>query len=268
MKLDDNTLDYLLHKLPLCTIYKEGTKSSCVYHSDKTPSLFVYFDAKHHFQYWFKCHGCGETGSLNKLLKKLHGYHLLRDEVKFIPQNKKTFTKYEIDITLGFPRFYTYFRERGIIDTISKRFGFCMDFYHPGAVMPVYTDGLYKGYVRRNLNPTLPKYYISSGMDVANVIWGLDDVDESLPVYVTEGIIDAACLWSAGYQAVALISKESSKNKYFRLRKLCKPIFIPDNDKSGLRTASEFVRELGADVYFIPKEYKDVSEWRTKATNS
>jgi DNA primase len=267
--LEGELLNFLLARLPQSRPYQGGVKSSCVYHSDRTPSFFVYYDHKWKKQWWFKCQGCGETGSLNKLLKKLQAHHLLLPETRFIrPDKEEDFPIYKLDVTIGFHRYYEYFRERGVSDSVSERFGFCMDFYAPGAVMPVYTDGRYHGYVMRNLDDRLPKYHISAGMDVSKVIWGLDDVNESETVYVTEGIIDAACLWSAGYQAVALISKESFKSKYHRLQGFCNTVLVPDNDKSGLATARELAREIGASIEFVPHEFKDVSEWRTHKKTS
>lgn len=263
MQLDNNVLDYLLSRLPLAKPYQTGVKSSCVYHADRTPSFFVYFDYKHKQQWWFKCHGCGETGSVNKLLKKLQAHHLLLPEAKYIHESKRQAMVHKVDTTIGFHRNYEYFRSRGITDDISKRFGFCMDYYTPGAVMPIYTDGRYQGYIRRNLDTSMPKYHISPGTDISNVIWGLDDVDESEPVYVTEGPIDAACLWSAGYQAVALVSKESFKSKYHRLQRFCNTVLVPDNDRAGLATAKQLAREIGASIEFVPRQFKDVSEWRT-----
>jgi len=227
--------------------------------------MFIYYDERVHNAWWFKCHGCGETGPINKLLKKVGGHHLLLPEERFLPtkvSNLGPLTVYKRDDTVGLPREYGYFRQRGISDKTCYAFGFCMDLGAPAAVMPVYLDGLFQGSVRRNLDPSQPRYHISAGMDVSRILWGFDNVDTTRTVYVTEGIIDAACLWDAGYQSVALLSKESAKSKLDRLRALCSVVYVPDNDASGYRTCRTFINE-GIPVEFVPEPYKDVSEWRT-----
>lgn len=263
MRLDDAIATYLTATLAGVRSYREGLKACCPYHFERTPSLFIYFDETVHNTWWFKCHGCGETGPVNKLLKKVGGFHLLLPEEKFLPTKvSKTLTVYRRDDTVGFPRDYGYFRTRGISAKTCRRFGFCTDLGGPAAIMPVYLDGLFQGSVRRNLDPVQPRYHISAGMDVSRILWGFDDVDQTKTVYVTEGIIDAACLWDAGYQGVALLSKESAGSKLSRLRDLCSVVYVPDNDKSGYKTARDFINE-GIPVEFVPPGYKDVSEWRT-----
>lgn len=262
MKLETKIYDELMNKLEHSIPRQGGIKSCCPFHWEKTPSFFIYYDNKWQNTWWFKCHGCGETGGLNKLFRRLRLPHLVSPEKRFQPtEEEKDFTVFRVDDTIALPRLYHYFLTRGVSEEVCRKFDFRFDLYHVGAVMPVYMDGFFRGSIRRNLDPYALKYHISTGMQVSKVIWGFDYVDDSQPIYVTEGIIDAACLWSNGLQSVALISKESALGKVKRLASFTKTIIVPDNDQSGIKTARELSRATGATIEFIPPQFKDVSEW-------
>lgn len=265
MRLDKEVYEFILDRLSFAKDYKGGILACCPFHNENTPSFFVYFDSKHKQQWWYKCHGCELSGSLNTLLRRLHGHQFVKTEREIISEYKNDDGVVEtvqlFDDTMGYPEDFRFYNQRGIASRVAKMFGFRFDLYGPAAIMPIYTNEQYLGYVRRNLDPTMPRYHLSAGMDLSKVLWGLDAVDTSLPVYITEGIIDAACIWSYGKQAVSLVVKGSYEHKLELLELLKYPRIVPDNDKVGLSTANELAVRLGAPMVFIPAGYKDVSEY-------
>lgn len=272
MKLEPQIEAYLSARLPGYTPYREGFKAQCLWHDEKTPSMFVYFDTKHDLGWWMKCQGCGESGSINKLLKRVGAHHLLVTETRKIKVVRDKVEVYRFDFTKSLPRHYWYFRQRGITDAVSERFGFCFDYSVPGGVMPLYCDHIYRGFIRRNLDPREPRYHISRGVDISESMWGFDAAHESnsKTIFITEGIIDAACLWSAGYAAIALLGKNwEAKVDLLRNLVYAQPdrllVCVPDNDTVGLRNFKALAKRLPARLYTLPTQFKDVSDWATAA---
>lgn len=268
MQLSDEIHEYLDKTLDKVREYRGGLIACCPFHNEKSPSMFIYYDEKYKYQWWWKCHGCELTGSLNTLLRRLKGHHLVTIEVEFLRTARfEGATRTQLfDDTTGYPAAYTYYRQRGISNRISKYFGFRFDFGAPAAIMPVYTEDEYLGCVRRQLDPSLPRYHLSAGMDLGKVLWGMDAINYRKATFITEGIIDAACLWSQGLQAVSLVVKGSYEYKLELLSKLKKPILIPDNDMSGLKTFEGLSKKLAAPMVFVPPKYKDVNDWVLSGT--
>lgn len=269
MKLPDDVLEFLLLRLPGAKVYREGVVACCAYHDEATPSMFVYFDYKHTSSWWFKCQGCGKNGPLYNLVKRLKGLHLNLPAPAAIKRQmvKETIEVYQLDSTRSLPDHYSYFRSRGITDDVSRKFGFKMDYYTPGAIMPVYFERRYQGFIRRNFNPEERRYHISPGLDVGRAMWGYDAVPKEHTglIYITEGIIDAACLWAVGHPAVALLGKNWDR-KLGLLHSLARRgqlACFSDNDRTGLGNFKKLAQRLGARLHFPPLRFKDVSEWAT-----
>lgn len=277
--MDKKTQQFLLLKLEHSRIYREGLLACCPWHKEDTPSFFIYFDEKQSQQWWFKCHGqgCGKAGPLDFLLAKLKGHQFIRstDGLRALsPVNERTFNNYNIleeryliDDTRGLPDHYEYYYSRGISAKICKKFNFKYEYKNPGAVMPVYFLNHYQGYIKRNLDPSIERYYISPGLPINQVLWGYDEAINYQTVYITEGIIDAAVLWSNKKPAVAILGRHW-KQKLIYLRNIKNPICVPDNDSGGLKNFSELAKELSARTLLIPHRYKDISEYSTQRKTS
>lgn len=272
--MDKEIHKFLLANLSDAQPYREGLKSRCPFHSENTGSFFIYFaDSKGYSGWFFKCHGCDVAGRLQTLLKKLSAPAMF---VEFMRKTNAIRTvgpvtedvEYKPDNTIGYLEDYTYFQQRGVCDEISKRFSFKMDFRGPAAIFPVLFNHKYCGFLRRNLDPTLPKYIFADDLRADTSLWGFDDAcsvggTNGKPVLITEGILDAACWWSIGIPAVALLGNKW-KNKLDSLRKLSRPYCLPDNgDPNSLKTFYELSIALCCPMYFIPPEFKDTSEWFT-----
>jgi len=237
-------------------------QACCPFHSERTPSFFIFNSENPNYKGWFfKCHGCGESGTLNRLLKRF-GYHKQLDTHYKTPTRdaRPVETPFKFDTSVGYPKYYDYFQSRGVSNIVVDLFGFRFDFAIPAAVLPVYTDFTYYGFIRRALDSSYPKYIIESGMDISHCLFGFDNCDPKNHTFVVEGIIDAACLWSQGKQAVAIIGTKFEP-KINHLAKLEKITYIPDNDSSGLITAQKFIKTFPhANIKLLPARLKDISD--------
>lgn len=269
-ELPNNVKSFILRTFDQVQPYKEGFKLCCPFHSEVTPSLFIYYwDKKAHW--FYKCHGCGDSGTIRSFLYKTKGpfetVHIFfplpgiktADVLESVGSNL-------MDITSTLADDYTYFKYRGIDSIISRFFKFKHSYSPEMAVMPIYMDWEYKGSVSRLIDPQMNyKYYIQPGTPIDKILWGLDLAKEmqqkyKTDIFITEGIIDAACLWSIGLPAVAFCGspKDSNSKKLLQFKN---KIWIPDNDKSkSIETFSELSKKYGGNLFFLPPYYKDVSE--------
>lgn len=253
----------LLNKLHKASEYKDGIKATCPFHDEVTPSFFIFYKWN---KWLFKCHGCGKSGTLEYLLFRLKLPSSM-SKMEFHQNDTESYeTLYKLDYTIGFPRIYDYFNTRGINNETCKVFGFCFDISTPSAVMPVYFNSRFKGTIRRNLNPNNKiRYIIEKNMDIGRTLWGYDYVSRDKPVVLTEGIIDAAVLWSYNIQAIALIGK-TYEHKLGHLKTLNSPLLLPDNgDKASFDNFLNLQKHMPyATFLLLPPDVKDISEFYQK----
>lgn len=96
-------------------------------------------------------------------------------------------------------------------------------------------------------------------MDDRNIgykLWNWFNVKKDEPVYIFEGIFDAI---AGGLKnSIALMG---AKLPDARLKELSKPVFVLDNDRTGLLNGISYSRK-GCDIYVQPNTYpeKDMNE--------
>lgn len=264
MNIPDHILKQLISSLSKPRWYKGGIKACCPFHDENTPSFTISELDSGVILYY--CFGCGSSGTVNKLFKHFHIQYAI-DFSKVILHNKHTPTShrethqtYRVDVSFGFPAIFDYFLERGITEAVCKLFNFSFDFSKNAAVLPVYTRGYYLGRIYRYVGGNF-RYYIESVLPVGKAVWGIDQVDPDKPTYIVEGILDAATLWSEGFQAVALCNK-TWKDKVDILGKLKQPICIPDNfDPQSTEIFNQLRKKIGGELCFVPPQYKDVNDF-------
>ena len=91
-------------------------------------------------------------------------------------------------------------------------------------------------------------------MNDANIgykIWNWFNIDKSKPVYIFEGIFDAI---SSGMNNV--VAALGAKIPDERINDLKKPVFVLDNDKTGILNSLSYAKE-GYTVYVQPIKYKE-----------
>jgi len=259
----------LLNRLHDAREYRDGIKACCPYHDERTPSFYVSYYEKAGGIIG-KCFGCGKAVSLNGLLIYLRSTlrHVIDPTIQRHAPQRESESVYRLDETVGYAMDEYPFAQRGIAGNVVQRFGFRVDYYTPALVFPVYYQYAYRGWIKRLLDPEAPfKYKIETSLPVLDIVWGYEDAidSESDTVYVTEGIIDAACLWSTGRAAIALLGKHPHKLKSLGLPSAKQWCLLPDNgDDKSLQSFLDTSRDLCAQIAFLPPEFKDVSDMITK----
>lgn len=256
----------ILQRLHKVNPYQEGYKACCPYHAENTPSFFIFFSHEAD-DYFFKCHGCGESGHLNKLFHYLQLPHLTYD-TQHVTKNRynQTVKIFRSDDSSTYPRVYEYYYSRGISKTTCRKFNLRYDLLNHAAIIPVYTSHIYQGKISRFEHSHI-RYKIDSHMDMSQAIFGYDFCDPYAPVFCYEGCIDALSSDTLGFPSIALISKASWKRKKPLLKYLHKLIYIGDNDASGLLTSKELLQE-GFYSYTLPLQYKDINDFLTQDPSS
>lgn len=117
-------------------------------------------------------------------------------------------------------------------------------------IIPLYyNDEMYGFYSRNIFNKEFFTY-----MPEANIgykIWNWFQIDKNKECYIFEGIFDAL---SSSFDNI--IGLMGAKIPQERLNELKKPIFVLDNDKTGIMNSVEYARK-GYTVYIQPDIYKE-----------
>jgi len=162
-----------------------------------------------------------------------------------------------------------YFRKRGLSDEIIDKYKLCIGQLEgenfKRAILPYWENERVVYYTARALGDEKTRYKNFSGnVPVFNGHY-LKTVAKGETIFITEGVIDALTIESAGYKAIALggtkhanklidlIQKEKADERY---------IFITafDNDTAG----DDARRLFPYQSLEIPANYKDVNEWAVK----
>jgi hypothetical protein len=117
-------------------------------------------------------------------------------------------------------------------------------------VIPLYYDGQMYGFYSRNIhNKTFYTY-----MHDANIgykVWNWFNIKKDQPVFIYEGIFDAI---AGGLpNSIALMGAKLPEE---RLKELKYPVFVLDNDKTGMINSIDYARR-GHQVYIQPDKYRE-----------
>lgn len=169
----------------------------------------------------------------------------------------------------------TYFQDRGISQEVINRFKLGYNPSTKQVIMPV------KGefYIRRSTNPMAQnkdRYRLPAG--IKKELFNAEALSQKKPVFITEGIIDALSIITAGHEALALPAAtdinllEDEIKKQNEAQSLPELILCLDNDEAGQKAAhelSEYLKKkkLPHSAAIIPKEYKDANGY-LKASKS
>ena len=170
----------------------------------------------------------------------------------------------------------TYFQDRGISQEVIDRFKLGYDPSTKQVIMPV------KGefYIRRSTDPMAQnkdRYRLPAG--IKKELFNAEALSQKKPVFITEGIIDALSIITAGHEALALpaatdinLLGDEIKKQIEAKTVLPELILCLDNDEAGQKAAhelSEYLKKnkLPHSAAIIPKEYKDANGY-LKASKS
>jgi len=229
-------------------------------------------------RHW-KCFKCGESGDYLDLLKKLHGetereifdrYGLTLDNSDTAPADRKQrkslpatdYKSYFLKASKalhGSQEAKQYINGRGISIETAERFmlGYDSEWRSPKAIRdgknPPASPRLIiptsrNSYLARDIRPDADKAYKAMKEGPAE-IFNIKALQGAVPVFITEGEIDAISIVEVGGQALALGST-SNADKFVAL---CtkEPPAVPlilslDNDESGKKAQAKLKAELEA----------------------
>jgi hypothetical protein len=125
-------------------------------------------------------------------------------------------------------------------------------------VIPLYyEDQMYGFYSRSIKDKTFYTYMHDS--NIGYKIWNWFNINKSSPVFIYEGIFDAI---AGGLpNSIALMGAKLPDD---RLKELKNPVFVLDNDKTGLINSLDYAK--GSQVYIQPDKYleKDMNDLKLK----
>lgn len=116
-------------------------------------------------------------------------------------------------------------------------------------IIPLYFEEEMYGFYSRNISNKEFWTYMPE-QNIGYKIWNWFNIDKSKEVYIFEGIFDAI---SSGLENV--IALMGAKIPQERLNELKKPVFVLDNDKTGMLNALEYSKNYN--VYIQPDKYKE-----------
>lgn len=117
-------------------------------------------------------------------------------------------------------------------------------------VIPLYYENEMYGFYSRNISNKEFWTYMPE-INIGYKIWNWFKINKNEPVYIFEGIFDAI---SSGLQnCIALMGAKIPEE---RLKELKYPVFVLDNDKTGLLNSLEYSK-IGYNVFVQPDLYKE-----------
>lgn len=117
-------------------------------------------------------------------------------------------------------------------------------------IIPLYYEKEMYGFYSRNIYNKEFFTYLPE-QNIGFKIWNWFQIDKNKPVYIFEGIFDAL---SSGLDNV--IALMGAKIPEERLSELKYPVFVLDNDKTGILNSIEYSKR-GFHVYIQPNELKE-----------
>jgi len=122
-------------------------------------------------------------------------------------------------------------------------------------VIPLYYRGVMYGFYSRNIyNKTF--YTYMNPVNTGYKVWDWFNINKENSVYIFEGVFDAIA--SGLNNVIALLGAKMPEE---RLKELKKPVFVLDNDKTGMYNAIQYAQK-GCAVYVQPQNIKgkDINE--------
>lgn len=122
-------------------------------------------------------------------------------------------------------------------------------------IIPLYYSGDMYGFYSRNIHDKNFSTYMNDS-NVGYKIWNWFNVDKNKTVYISEGIFDSL---STGFDNI--IAAIGAKIPTDRLDELKDPVFVLDNDRTGIINSLAYAKQ-GYKVYIQPEKYqeKDMNE--------
>ena len=238
---------------------EKNLKAICKWHHEETPSLI--WNPKENS---YKCFGCGKVYGIID-------HYMSFDGLTFLGAAQKLFKLVDIDYKFGqigiktreyvYPEYVpdnnrdlvdAYFLKRKIsketldyFDIKQYRGMVAFNFYDENDVLTtVKLRPSHKPSEREQKEWFLPKY------DNKPILFGMNKVDPTKPLVITEGMIDTMSVFEAGYSNVVSIPAGTENKKFIEecwdwLEQFDKIILWYDNDAPGIKARKEVANRLG-----------------------
>ena len=234
----------------------------------------------------FKCHNCGVNISFNNFLKQIDstihkqyvfekfkegksGKNFTTEEPKFNFESPKFKPKLNLPKASTNPDAKKYLENRKLNPdnyyyaekfkewTNSLRPTFdSTDKDEPRIIIPLFYQNTLVGFQGRSVGPSKVKYITIMLNDYAPKIYGLDEVQKSKTVYITEGPFDSSFI----HNSIALCGADGDVSKWG----ICDCVWIYDNEPRNSEILSRISRviENGQKVVIWPStvKEKDINE--------
>lgn len=290
LKSEPGLLQLIQSRVPSLEQAGGEHKGICPFHSDKTPSLTIYWQDAHHL---FKCFGCGKSGNLiqfvqyfdnlgfNEAVEKVQaelGWKKGKENVEgtFRPiKEEKEAVTFELgkiaqaESALGDSKIgLAWLASRGIGLAIARSFhtGFvqsarAVNPHHPWVdqgwiIFPYINEDKitllkYRSVKGKKAETGEPGFLCKSGMKLG--LFNLNKVDPFEDVFLTEGEPDAMILAQAGYVAVALpgASYNLTGDEKDQLFRANRIFLAGDMDNAGQQAMTKLWTELRERTYRI-----------------
>ncbi len=234
----------------------------------------------------FKCHNCGASMSFSNFLKhvdapthkqysleKFKEGHTGRNFVVEEPDFKFEAPKFKKSLSIpkafenprsdGYltarkldpSKFYYTKKFKKFVNTIKPTFDDTR-YDEERIIIPIYYEKNLIGLQGRSIDPNPVKYITVMFDDNAPKIYGLDDVEKSEPVYVTEGPFDSTFLSNA----IAMCGADGDVGKWG----ISNPVWIYDNEPRNREIVNRISRTIdrGESVVIFPSsiDEKDIND--------
>lgn len=259
VKLGDRAAFLIAKDLSLEQFDEKNLKSLCKWHTEDTPSLI--WNDKGNF---FKCFGCGKVyGILD--------HYMVFNNLTYLESVQRLFEQVGVDYKFGergvkgkeykYPQYApddnrliveNYFSKRKIsTETLDyfdvKQYGgkVAWNFYNENDVLEtVKLRHPYKPSAKESKEWFLPNY------DNKPILFGMNKIDPTHSLVITEGQIDTLSIFEAGYNNVVSVPGGTENKKWIEecwswLEQFDKIILWFDNDIAGVKSRKEVASRLG-----------------------
>ena len=259
VKLGDRAAFLIAKDLSLEQFDEKNLKSLCKWHAEDTPSLI--WNDKGNF---FKCFGCGKVyGILD--------HYMVFNNLTYLESVQRLFEQVGVDYKFGergvkgkeykYPQYTpddnrliveNYFSKRKISSETLDYFDVkqydgkvAWNFYNENDVLEtVKLRHPYKPSAKESKEWFLPNY------DNKPILFGMNKIDPTHSLVITEGQIDTLSIFEAGYNNVTSVPGGTENKKWIEecwnwLEQFDKIILWFDNDIAGVKSRKEVASRLG-----------------------
>jgi twinkle protein len=254
----------------------------CMYHSDKNPSMSWFKDGN-----CYRCHVCKETLDIYRYLKEYEHLDFIdavekvgemvgmrEDNKKLNIAVKKEFSKPNVKTKELSQKAIDYMADRKITKE-TLNFWKVEQLNKYNTISKGNEEHYIFKYFQNNVLEYVTYRFIGKSRGSSDkggcegntkaILWGMDNIDRTKPIVITEGQLDAMCVYQSGYENVVSIPAGAANmnwidNCWEWLQECSSFIMWRDNDVAGEQCAREIQKRLKNVVIVDSGDFKDANE--------